>query len=40
MLTDYACSRYREKCMNAGADFFLNKSNEFEKLSGILVIYR
>jgi DNA-binding NarL/FixJ family response regulator len=36
MLTNYACSRYREKCMNAGADFFLDKSNEFEKLAGIL----
>ena len=33
MLTNYPYSQYREKCMEAGADFFYDKSTEFCKVS-------
>jgi DNA-binding NarL/FixJ family response regulator len=32
MLTNYASARYRTECMRLGADFFFDKSNEFDKL--------
>ena len=32
MLTNYAYAQYRKKCEEAGADFFLDKSTEFDKL--------
>jgi CheY-like chemotaxis protein len=32
MLTNFAYAQYRKKCEEAGADFFLDKSAEFEKL--------
>jgi DNA-binding NarL/FixJ family response regulator len=32
MFTNYAHAQYREKCVEAGADFFLDKSAEFDKL--------
>ena len=32
MLTNYAHAQYRDKCEKAGADFFLDKSTEFDKL--------
>jgi len=32
MLTNFAYAQYRIKCEEAGADFFLDKSTEFEKL--------
>ena len=32
MLTNYAHAQYRDKCEEAGADFFLDKSTEFDKL--------
>jgi len=36
MLTNYAFGQYRRECAEAGADYFLNKSKEFEKINGIL----
>jgi len=36
MLTNYATSEYRRKCLEAGAEYFLDKTNEFENLRGIL----
>ena len=36
MLTNYAFGQYRRECTEAGADYFLNKSKEFEKINGIL----
>jgi DNA-binding NarL/FixJ family response regulator len=32
ILTNYPHSQYRKKCMEAGADFFFDKSGEFEKI--------
>jgi len=32
MFTNYAHAQYRQKCEEAGADFFLDKSTEFDKL--------
>lgn len=36
ILTHYPYRQYREKYMDAGADFFFDKSTEFEKLIEIL----
>jgi DNA-binding NarL/FixJ family response regulator len=36
MLTNYPSSQYRKKCIGSGADFFLDKSNEFEKVVEIV----
>ena len=35
MLTNHATPQYRKKCMEWGADFFLDKSREFESLGPI-----
>lgn len=32
MLTNYSFPQYRRKCMDAGADYFFDKSTEFEKV--------
>ena len=32
MLTNYPYPQYRKKCLDAGADFFFDKSAEFEKV--------
>jgi DNA-binding NarL/FixJ family response regulator len=32
ILTNYPYSQYREKCMEAGADFFFDKSGDFEEI--------
>ena len=32
ILTNYPHSQYRKRCMEAGADFFFDKSGEFEKI--------
>src|SRR5689334_6792116 len=32
MLTNYSQPQYRKRCLEEGADFFLDKSTEFEKL--------
>jgi DNA-binding NarL/FixJ family response regulator len=34
--TNYPYSQFREECLRAGADFFLDKSTEFEKIPAIL----
>jgi len=34
--TNYPYPQYREECMAAGADYFLDKSAEFEKIPSIL----
>ncbi len=36
MLTNYPFVQYRRECTEAGADYFLNKSTEFEKINEIL----
>lgn len=36
MLTNYPFGQYRRLCAEAGADYFLNKSTEFEKINEIL----
>jgi DNA-binding NarL/FixJ family response regulator len=35
MLTNHTSPQHREKCMEWGADFFLDKSREFESLTSI-----
>lgn len=37
MLTNYATSEYRHRCLTAGAQYFLDKTNEFQNLQSILV---
>jgi len=36
ILTNYPYPQYRKKCMEAGADFFFDKSTEFEKVPEVL----
>jgi DNA-binding NarL/FixJ family response regulator len=36
MLTNFPYSQYRKKCMDAGADFFFDKSSEFENVAHVL----
>ena len=36
MLTNHAHPRYREKCLELGADYFLDKARDFGKLTEIL----
>jgi DNA-binding NarL/FixJ family response regulator len=36
MLTNYATEEYRKKCLQAGAEYFLDKTNEFEQLRPII----
>lgn len=31
ILTNYSYSQYRKRCMDAGADFFFDKSTEFDE---------
>ena len=35
VLTNYPYPQYRKKCMEMGADFFFDKSAEFEKVTAI-----
>lgn len=37
VLTNYAYPQYRNKCMGLGADYFLDKSQEIEKLNELLI---
>jgi len=37
VLTNYPYRQYREKCAAAGADFFLDKSNEFDRVPSACV---
>ena len=36
MFSDYPYPQYREKCMDAGADFFFSKSTEFNNVTNVL----
>jgi DNA-binding NarL/FixJ family response regulator len=36
MLTNYATEEYRKRCLEAGAEYFLDKTNEFEQLRPII----
>lgn len=36
ILTNHATEDYRQLCINAGADFFLDKSNDFGKIPQVL----
>jgi len=36
MLTNYPYPQYRKKCMDAGADYFFDKSSEFYKVTEVL----
>jgi DNA-binding NarL/FixJ family response regulator len=35
VLTNYPYPAYRQKCLQAGADFFLDKSTEFDQIPGL-----
>ncbi len=37
MLTNYSDAYYKNLCMKLGAEYFLDKSNEFEKINEILM---
>ena len=36
ILTNFPYPQYRDTCMKAGADYFFDKSNEFEKVVDVL----
>jgi DNA-binding NarL/FixJ family response regulator len=36
VLTNYLYSVYRQKCLQAGADFFLDKSTEFDQIPTLI----
>lgn len=36
VLTNYPYPQYRKRCMELGAEFFLDKSTEFDRLPGVL----
>ncbi len=36
MLTNYPYPQYRERCMELGADFFFDKTREFNKVSEVV----
>jgi DNA-binding NarL/FixJ family response regulator len=36
IFTNYPFPQYRERCIKAGADYFLNKSTEFETINDII----
>jgi DNA-binding NarL/FixJ family response regulator len=36
VFTNYPYPQYRKRCMDEGADFFFDKSTEFENLTGVL----
>jgi DNA-binding NarL/FixJ family response regulator len=36
MLTNYATPEFRSRCLQAGADYFLDKTNEFQNIASIL----
>ena len=37
MLTNYPYPQYKKKCFEKGADYFFDKSTEFEKISGVII---
>lgn len=36
ILTNYSYPQYRERCLKMGADYFLSKSEDFEKINVII----
>ena len=40
MLTNYPFEQYRIRCIEAGSDYFFDKSSEFEKVLEVLQEYR
>ncbi len=36
MLTNYPYPQYRKKCIDAGADYFFDKSSEFHRVTDVL----
>jgi DNA-binding NarL/FixJ family response regulator len=40
ILTNYPYPAYRQKCLQAGADFFLDKSTEFDQIPELLERYK
>jgi DNA-binding NarL/FixJ family response regulator len=36
MLTNFAHDQYRQKCLQLGADYFFDKSTEFERVTEVL----
>jgi len=36
VFTNYPYPQYRRKCIDAGADFFFDKSTEFDKVTEVL----
>jgi DNA-binding NarL/FixJ family response regulator len=36
MLTNFAHDQYRQKCLQLGADYFFDKSTEFERVIEVL----
>jgi DNA-binding NarL/FixJ family response regulator len=36
MLTNYPYPQYRERCLEAGADFFFSKTEDFEKINTVI----
>ena len=36
MLTNYSTPQFRSRCMQAGADYFLDKTHEFQNIAAIL----
>lgn len=36
VLTNYSYPQYRVRCIDAGADFFFDKSKEFDRISDVL----
>ena len=40
VLTNYPYPAYRQKCLQAGADFFLDKSTEFDQIPTLLERFR
>jgi DNA-binding NarL/FixJ family response regulator len=36
MLTNFAHEQYRQKCLQLGADYFFDKSTEFERVTEVL----
>ena len=39
ILTNYPSAQYRSRCLEAGADFFFDKSNEFAKVLEVMRSY-
>ena len=40
VLTNYPYPVFRQKCLQAGADFFLDKSTEFDQIPGLFVRFK